>query len=74
MNDRDAIEEIETVMKGLAEKYFISTFIVAISIRDNSANVTSSIYDGSFAEAVGLCDITKQDMLTDHTIRTKEQE
>lgn len=71
-DSRQAIEEIETIMKQLSEKHFISTFVVAISIRDQSGNVTSSIYDGSFAEAIGLCETTKIDLLNDHTNRQKE--
>jgi len=67
-----AIEEIEKVMKELADKYFISTFIVSIAIRQNDGTTTSSIYDGSFAEAVGLCETTKIDLLNDHTNRQKE--
>jgi len=64
MNISDEIlDEIKTAMDLIADKHFISTYMVSVAIRTDYASHTASTYSGSFAEALGLCEIAKIDLL-----------
>lgn len=57
-----ASEEIEEFMNRMAEKHFISTWAVALTIRNDSATTDNYLWDGSEPEARGLVSGMLDDM------------
>lgn len=57
-----ASDEIEEFMNRMAEKHFISTWAVALTIRNDSDTTDNYLWDGSEPEARGLVSGMLDDM------------